>query len=111
MGVSPAVLASLWRMARIPGELLMRATWLLAGRGCPARSSQVLASSWTEAAWMTPAWLSMVLKACGGRVVARARWPVGMVCWVSVLTQTMGLRSESWRAMRENLRALPTDSR
>ena len=58
------------------------------------------------------AWRSSALNAFGLLWVRRASWPGGTPKVESPgLTTITGLRAASWRAMRENLRGLPMDSR
>ncbi len=61
---------------------------------------------------MTPAWRSMASKASGGALDSRTSCPGGTPYSLTPLLTTMvGFTRASWRAMRENLRGLPTLSR
>ena len=61
---------------------------------------------------MTPAWRSMASNASGGTWVGRVRCPGGApYAETPEETTTTGLARDSCRAMRENLRGLPIDSR
>ena len=62
--------------------------------------------------WITPACRNIASTACGGAAILRTAWPIGTP-WVvrPERTAMIGLRSETRRAIRENLRGLPMDSR
>ena len=61
---------------------------------------------------MMPAWRNIASTACGGAAIWRTAWPIGTPCVVRPERTAMtGLRRETRRAMRENLRGLPIDSR
>ena len=62
--------------------------------------------------WITPAWRNIASTAAGGAAILRTAWPMGTP-WVvrPERTATIGLRRLTRRAMRENLRGLPIDSR
>ena len=77
------------------------------------------ASSWATSnilsrllTWMIPAWRNIASTASGGAAICRTAWPIGTP-WVvrPDRTATIGLVRETRRAMRENLRGLPMDSR
>ena len=83
------------------------------------RGSGWWASSWATSnissrvsTWITPAWRNMASTAWLGAANLRTIWPMGTP-WVVRPDRTarIGLRSETRRAMRENLRGLPIDSR
>ena len=61
---------------------------------------------------MTPAWRNIASTACDGAAILRTAWPIGTP-WVLRPDRTamIGLRRLTRRAMRENLRGLPIDSR
>ena len=77
------------------------------------------ASSWATSnilsrvlTWMIPACLNMASTASGGAAMARTAWPIGTPCVVRPdRTAMIGLTRETLRAIRENLRGLPIDSR
>jgi hypothetical protein len=62
--------------------------------------------------WITPAWRNIASTAAWGAAIVRTAWPIGTP-WVVRPDRTamIGLRSETRRAIRENLRGLPIDSR
>ena len=83
------------------------------------RGSGWWASSWATSnissrvsTWITPACRNIASTACGGAAILRTAWPIGTP-WVvrPERTAMIGLRSETRRAIRENLRGLPIDSR
>ena len=62
--------------------------------------------------WMIPAWRNIASTAAWGAEICRTVCPIGTPCVVRPdRTATTGLRSETRRAIRENLRGLPIDSR
>ena len=77
------------------------------------------ASSWATSnissrvsTWITPACRNIASTACCGAAIWRTIWPIGTP-WVvrPERTAMIGLRSDTRRAIRENLRGLPIDSR
>ena len=82
------------------------------GRGWLSAIAAMSSSCSAVVARMTPAWRNMASRAPGGAWVTRPVWPGGSRSPVtSDLATITGLDSESRRAMRENLRGLPTDCR
>ena len=62
--------------------------------------------------WMIPAWRNIASTAACGASIRRTVCPIGTPCVVRPeRTATIGFRLETRRAMRENLRGLPIDSR
>ena len=61
---------------------------------------------------MTPACRNIASTACWGAAIWRTAWPIGTPCVVRPdRTAIIGLVRETRRAIRENLRGLPIDSR
>ena len=62
--------------------------------------------------WITPAWRNIASTAACGASIDRTAWPIGTP-WVvrPERTAMIGLLRETRRAIRENLRGLPIDSR
>ena len=83
------------------------------------RGSGWWASSWATSnissrvsTWITPACRNIASTACGGAPILRTAWPIGTPCVVRPERIAMiGLRSDTRRAIRLNLRGLPIDSR
>ena len=83
------------------------------------RGSGWWASSWATSnissrvsTWITPACRNIASTARCGAAILRTIWPIGTP-WVvrPERTAMIGLRSDTRRAIRENLRGLPIDSR
>ena len=61
---------------------------------------------------MTPAWRNIASTACDGAAILRTACPIGTPCVLRPdFTAITGLRRETRRAIRLNLRGLPIDSR
>ncbi len=82
------------------------------GRGWWASSCATSNISSRVSTWMIPAWRNIASTASGGATILRTAWPIGTPCVVRPERTAMtGLRRETRRAIRENLRGLPIDSR
>ncbi len=82
------------------------------GRGWWASSWATSNMSSRVSTWITPAWRNIASTAACGAPMRRTVWPIGTPWEVRPeRTATIGLRCETRRAMRENLRGLPMDSR
>ena len=93
-------------------ELATMATRSPAGSGWWTTSWATSKSWWTFSTRMTPACLSIAENTSGRALVRRTRWPGGTPKRETPDFTTMtGLMRARLRAIRENLRGLPIDSR
>ncbi len=100
--------------ARVPSaaEFATTATRSPVGSGWWVTSCATSKSWWTFSTRMTPACLSIAENTSGRALVARTRWPGGTPNRLTPdLTTMTGLIVARLRAIRENLRGLPIDSR
>ena len=93
-------------------ELPTTATRLPRGSGWCASSWATSNISSRVSTWITPACRNIASTAACGASIERTAWPIGTP-WVDRpdFTAITGLRRETRRASRENLRGLPIDSR
>ena len=112
MTVSPLAAAASTASSPSASELPTIATREPLGSGWWASSWATSNISSRVSTWMIPACRNIASTASGGAAIWRTAWPIGTP-WVvrPERTAMIGLARETRRAMRENLRGLPIDSR